>query len=46
MELMTENGLDFAPTDNQKMIADTVRDFAEKNIRPHVMTWDESQEFP
>ncbi len=43
---MTENGLDFAPTDNQKMIADTVRDFAEKNIRPHVMTWDESQEFP
>ena len=46
MELTTENGLDFAPTDNQKMIADTVRDFAEKNIRPHVMTWDESQEFP
>lgn len=43
---MTENGLDFAPTDNQKMIADTVRDFAEKNIRPYVMTWDESQEFP
>lgn len=23
-----------------------VRDFAEKEIRPHVMTWDESQEFP
>lgn len=43
---MIESGLNFAPTDNQKMIADMVRNFAEKNIRPNVMTWDESQEFP
>lgn len=28
------------------MIAQMARDFAEKEIRPHVMTWDETQEFP
>jgi len=28
------------------MIRQTVKDFAEKNIRPHFMEWDESQEFP
>ncbi len=28
------------------MIAQTVKDFAEKHIRPNVMQWDESQEFP
>lgn len=38
--------MNFEPTENQKMIAQTVRDFAEKNIRPHVMDWDESQKFP
>lgn len=38
--------LSFAPTENQTMIAQMVRDFAEKHIRPHVMEWDESQVFP
>lgn len=38
--------MNFEQTENQKMIAQMVRDFAEKEIRPHVMTWDESQEFP
>ncbi len=33
-------------TENQIMIRDTVRDFAEKNIRPVVMEYDESQKFP
>lgn len=33
-------------TDNQLMITQTVRDFAEKHIRPHVMEWDETQHFP
>jgi hypothetical protein len=33
-------------SENQIIIRDTVRDFAEKNIRPHVMEFDESQEFP
>ncbi len=28
------------------MIAQTVRDFAERNIKPKMMDWDESQEFP
>jgi alkylation response protein AidB-like acyl-CoA dehydrogenase len=32
--------------DNQVMIKQMVRDFAEKEIRPNVMKWDESQEFP
>ena len=38
--------MDFKPTENQEMIAQTVRDFAEKNIRPYLMDWDESQTFP
>lgn len=38
--------MNFEYTENQKMIAQTVRDFAEKNIRPYVMEWDESQHFP
>lgn len=33
-------------TENQIIIRDTVRNFAEKNIRPQVMKFDESQEFP
>lgn len=33
-------------TENQKMIAQMVRDFAEKEIRPYMMEWDESQKFP
>jgi alkylation response protein AidB-like acyl-CoA dehydrogenase len=33
-------------TENQKMIADMVRDFGEREIRPHFMEWDESQHFP
>jgi len=33
-------------TENQKMIADMVRDFGEKEIKPHFMEWDEEQHFP
>ncbi|HEX4887748.1 MAG TPA: acyl-CoA dehydrogenase [Luteibaculaceae bacterium] len=33
-------------TENQTMISQMVRDFAEKEIRPYVMEWDESQTFP
>lgn len=32
--------------ENQAIIRDTIRNFAEKNIRPKVMEFDESQEFP
>ena len=41
-----ESALTFAPTENTMMIAQSVRDFCEKNIRPHVMEWDEAQTFP
>jgi alkylation response protein AidB-like acyl-CoA dehydrogenase len=38
--------MNFEKSENQLMIAQMVRDFAEKEIRPNVMHWDESQEFP
>lgn len=38
--------MDFAPTETQLQIAEMVRDFANKHIRPKMMEWDESQEFP
>lgn len=38
--------LSFEKTENQKMIAQMVRDFAEKHIRPDMMIWDEAQTFP
>ena len=38
--------MNFAESENQLMIAQTIRDFAEKNIRPFVMEWDESQTLP
>jgi alkylation response protein AidB-like acyl-CoA dehydrogenase len=38
--------MNFAENDNQKMIAQVCRDFAEKEIRPYLMEWDESQTFP
>lgn len=46
--LLTEpnTGYDFSQNDNQKMVAEMVRDFAEKHIRPYVMEWDEAQHFP
>ncbi|MDT3697465.1 MAG: acyl-CoA dehydrogenase [Ignavibacterium sp.] len=33
-------------TENQIIIRDTIKDFAENNIRPVIMKYDESQEFP
>ena len=33
-------------TENQEMIAQMVRDFGARNIKPYMMDWDESQEFP
>jgi alkylation response protein AidB-like acyl-CoA dehydrogenase len=38
--------MEFTKTENQKMIAQMAKDFAEKEIRPNLMNWDESQEFP
>src|SRR5437867_12909812 len=33
-------------TDEQRLLRDTVRSFAETEIAPHVMEWDEAQRFP
>lgn len=33
-------------TEDQKMIRDSVRDFVHREVLPHRMEWDESQEFP
>jgi alkylation response protein AidB-like acyl-CoA dehydrogenase len=38
--------MNFEFNENQQMIAQMVRDFAEKEIRPNFMEWDETQEFP
>ena len=38
--------MDFTLNENQKMIADTIRKFGDEHIRPKMMEWDESQEFP
>ncbi len=32
--------------ENQKMITQMIQDFGEKEIRPHMMEWDENQTFP
>ncbi|MCL9981266.1 MAG: acyl-CoA dehydrogenase family protein [Bacteroidia bacterium] len=36
----------FQESESVSMVRQTVRDFAEKNIRPQMMEWDESQTFP
>src|SRR5687767_15303556 len=38
--------MDFRPTDEQALLRATVREFAEAEMKPHVMEWDESQHFP
>ena len=38
--------MNFDLTENELMIQQMVRDFAEKEIRPNIMKWDKSQEFP
>jgi alkylation response protein AidB-like acyl-CoA dehydrogenase len=38
--------MDLRPTDEQELLRRTVREFAEAEIRPHVMEWDEAQHFP
>lgn len=44
---MEEPGtINFEITEGQAMITQMVRDFGEKHIRPNMMKWDESQEFP
>lgn len=48
MSSITEatSGISFELSENQRMVRDVARDFAENEIKPHVMIYDESQEFP
>ena len=45
-DVMTEAPMNFQLTDEMKMLQQSAREFAEKEIRPHVMKLDEAQEFP
>ena len=38
--------MDFALTGEQQLLRRSVREFAESEMRPHVMEWDEAQHFP
>jgi len=40
------SAVDFRLTDDQVLLRRSVRDFAEAEMRPHVMEWDEAQQFP
>ena len=39
-------GMNFDYNENQIMIAQSIKDFAEREIRPNLMKWDEEQIFP
>jgi alkylation response protein AidB-like acyl-CoA dehydrogenase len=38
--------MNFQPSELTEQIARAAKDFAQQHIRPHVMEWDETQEFP
>ena len=38
--------MDLRPTDEQRLLRQTVREFAEAEMAPHTMAWDEAQRFP
>jgi alkylation response protein AidB-like acyl-CoA dehydrogenase len=42
----SKQNMDFEYTAEQLQLRKSVRDFAESEIRPHVMEWDENQTFP
>ena len=46
IETNIENKFSFVFDENQLAIKETIRNFAEEKIKPHVMEFDESQEFP
>lgn len=44
---MVESGsIEFIETEHQLMIRQMIRDFAAREITPHIMEWDEAQKFP
>ena len=38
--------MDVRPTPEQELLRRTIREFAEREIRPNIMAWDEAQHFP
>ena len=38
--------MDLRPPDEQRLLRQTVREFAEAEMAPHTMEWDEAQRFP
>ncbi|MBU0697721.1 MAG: acyl-CoA dehydrogenase family protein, partial [Bacteroidetes bacterium] len=40
------DGYNFTQSENQTMVAQMVKDFAQKHIKPNLMEWDEAQFFP
>ncbi len=42
----TTQALDFKLSDDQQSIRDLARDFAETELKPHRLEWDEAQHFP
>lgn len=47
MKVMDEQvGISFDQSENEKMIAQMIRDFGAKEIKPKMMEWDEAQHFP
>src|SRR3989449_4416583 len=38
--------MDFRLTEEQELLRRSVREFAETEMRPHVMEWDQTQHFP
>ncbi len=38
--------MDLRPADEQRLLRQTVREFAEAEMAPHTMAWDEAQRFP
>jgi alkylation response protein AidB-like acyl-CoA dehydrogenase len=41
-----EKGMNLSLSSDQELLRRSVREFAEAELRPHVMEWDEAQEFP
>jgi hypothetical protein len=42
-DTQSTGGYDFAMNENQQMVGQMAKDFAERYIKPHVMEWDEAQ---
>ncbi|MEQ8535802.1 MAG: acyl-CoA dehydrogenase family protein, partial [Imperialibacter sp.] len=46
MDTLTKERNEEVESENQRMIEEMVRDFADVEISPNIKKWDESQHFP